>query len=186
MSIFCRFSNKAQTLSLESKFNYNVVALSPDGALLLAVNEQGEAQLISMVSCTVIHRHKFQKEVQCAQFSPDGRHFAVAKDNSGKSGMQSDSEPSRDNSCVQFSFFVARGKSLASTTLLCWNDTSTGLMTTLSGWSGRATPGFWLLRRGMVPPKSAGSDTITTSGHTCSGVTLTQSLDASSRRTACT
>ena len=68
-------------MSLESRYNYQSLTLSPDGSLLLAVNEQGQAQLISMVSCTVIHQHKFQHAVQCAAFSPDGAHFAVAMHN---------------------------------------------------------------------------------------------------------
>ncbi|KNC28885.1 hypothetical protein FF38_07379 [Lucilia cuprina] len=74
-------NNKASTLSLESLYNYQSLALSPDGSLLLAVNERGQAQLISMVSCTVIHQHKFQHAVKCVAFSPNGAHFAVAMQN---------------------------------------------------------------------------------------------------------
>ncbi|XP_022217803.2 periodic tryptophan protein 2 homolog [Drosophila obscura] len=74
-------NNKSRTLSLESRYNYTNIALSPDGSLLIAVNEQGDAQLISMMSCTVIHRHKFQTGVQCICFSPDGKYFAVAREN---------------------------------------------------------------------------------------------------------
>ncbi|EDV38088.1 uncharacterized protein Dana_GF13779 [Drosophila ananassae] len=74
-------NNKSRTLSLESRYNYTNLALSPDGSLLLAVNEQGEAQLISMMSCTVIHRHKFQTGIRCLSFSPNGQYFAVAIEN---------------------------------------------------------------------------------------------------------
>ncbi|KAH8400958.1 hypothetical protein KR009_002122, partial [Drosophila setifemur] len=74
-------NNKSRTLSLESRYNYTNLALSPDGSLLIAVNEQGDAQLISMVSCTVIHRHKFQTGIQCLSFSPNGEYFAVAVQN---------------------------------------------------------------------------------------------------------
>ncbi|XP_016987237.1 periodic tryptophan protein 2 homolog [Drosophila rhopaloa] len=74
-------NNKSRTLSLESRYNYTNLALSPDGSLLIAVNEKGEAQLISMMSCTVIHRHKFQTGVQCICFSPNGAFFAVAVQN---------------------------------------------------------------------------------------------------------
>ncbi|KAH8280515.1 hypothetical protein KR018_009054, partial [Drosophila ironensis] len=74
-------NNKSRTLSLESWYNYTNIALSPDGSLLLAVNEQGAAQLISMVSCTVIHRHKFRTGIQCLSFSPNGKYFAVAVQN---------------------------------------------------------------------------------------------------------
>lgn len=68
-------------MSLESRYNYRSLALSPDGSLLLAVNEDHEAQLISLVSCTVIHQHKFQHDVRCVVFSPNGAHFAVAMQN---------------------------------------------------------------------------------------------------------
>lgn len=44
----------------------------------MAVTEHGQAQLISLISCAVIHQHKFHDKVQCIQFSPDGEHFAVA------------------------------------------------------------------------------------------------------------
>lgn len=74
-------NNKSRTLSLESRYNYTNIALSPDGSLMIAINEKGNAELISMVSCTVIHRHKFQTGVQSVSFSPDGSYFAVAREN---------------------------------------------------------------------------------------------------------
>uniref|UniRef100_A0A1A9W3Q6 WD_REPEATS_REGION domain-containing protein n=1 Tax=Glossina brevipalpis TaxID=37001 RepID=A0A1A9W3Q6_9MUSC len=74
-------NNKARTLSVESRYNYTAIGLSPDGSLLLAANEYGQSQLISMVSCMVIHEHKFKDKVQCIAFSPDGAHFAVATQN---------------------------------------------------------------------------------------------------------
>ncbi|XP_036334359.1 periodic tryptophan protein 2 homolog [Rhagoletis pomonella] len=81
ISIYDLRNHKSRTLSLESRYNYVNIALSPDGSLLIAVNEVGQAQLISMVSCAVIHRHKFRSKPQCVVFSPDGTHFAVAIDN---------------------------------------------------------------------------------------------------------
>lgn len=73
------FSNKSKTLSLDSRYNYTAIALSPNGCLLVAVNEKGEAQMISMISQTVIYSHKFAENVNCVRFSPDGRYFAVAR-----------------------------------------------------------------------------------------------------------
>ncbi|KAH8413779.1 hypothetical protein KR222_008085, partial [Zaprionus bogoriensis] len=81
ITIYDLKNNKSRTLSLESRYNYTNIALSPDGSLLIAINEQGDAHLISMVSCTVIHRHKFQTGVNCVCFSPDGSYFAVAREN---------------------------------------------------------------------------------------------------------
>lgn len=79
MPIFLHFSNKSKTLSLDSRYNYTAIALSPNGCLLVAVNEKGEAQMISMISQTVIYSHKFAENVNCVRFSPDGRYFAVAR-----------------------------------------------------------------------------------------------------------
>ncbi|XP_053962765.1 periodic tryptophan protein 2 homolog [Anastrepha ludens] len=81
ISIYDLRNHKSRTLSLESRYNYVAIALSPDGNLLIAVNEVGEAQLISMISCAVIHRHKLHTKPQCVVFSPDGAYFAVAMDN---------------------------------------------------------------------------------------------------------
>lgn len=63
---------------MASRHNYVCIALSPNGSLLIAVNEVGQAQLISLISCTIIHRHKLQTKPKCVVFSPDGAYFAVA------------------------------------------------------------------------------------------------------------
>ncbi|XP_055921659.1 periodic tryptophan protein 2 homolog [Eupeodes corollae] len=81
LTIFDLKNNNTKTLSLESTFNYTSIALSPNGSQLIAINEKGEAQLISLLSCAVIHRHKFQNKVRHVKFSPDSLHFAVAKEN---------------------------------------------------------------------------------------------------------
>lgn len=73
------FSNKSKTLSLDSRYNYTALGISPNGCLMVAVNERGEAQMISMISQTVIYTHKFAETVHWIQFSPDGKYFAVAR-----------------------------------------------------------------------------------------------------------
>lgn len=50
---------------------------------MVAVNEKGEAQMISMISHTVIHTYKFSSAALCVKFSPDGKYFAAAKENMG-------------------------------------------------------------------------------------------------------
>ncbi|XP_055853806.1 periodic tryptophan protein 2 homolog [Episyrphus balteatus] len=81
LTIFDLKNNTTKTLTVESGFNYTSIALSPNGSQLIAVNEKGQAQLISLLSCAVVHRHKFQNKVNHVQYSPDGLHFAVAKEN---------------------------------------------------------------------------------------------------------
>ncbi|XP_063823658.1 periodic tryptophan protein 2 homolog [Ostrinia nubilalis] len=72
--------NKSNTLSVESNFNYTAVDISPNGSVLLAINEKGEAQMISLITCTVIHRYKFKQQVNAVKFSPDGKYFAACCD----------------------------------------------------------------------------------------------------------
>ncbi|KAJ8675269.1 hypothetical protein QAD02_011055 [Eretmocerus hayati] len=79
ITIFDLKNNKSVTLPIESRFNYNALDLSPNGYILIAINEEGDANVISMISKMVIHKHRFKKKVQCIKFSPDGKHFAVAK-----------------------------------------------------------------------------------------------------------
>lgn len=68
-----------KSLSLESCFNYQTIDVSPNGALVLAVNEKGQAQLISTVSYAVVRTHKFQSDVIVVKFSPNGKFFAVVR-----------------------------------------------------------------------------------------------------------
>lgn len=81
LSLFDLKNNSADTLPIESRYNFTAVDIAPSGVLLLAVNETGEALLCSLVSRTVIHRHHFRKPVSCVRFSPDGKYFALTKDN---------------------------------------------------------------------------------------------------------
>lgn len=81
ISIYNLKQNKSNTLALESKFNYTALDLSPNGSMLVAINEKGEAQMISLLTCTVIHRYKFKQQVNCVKFSPDGKYFAACCDN---------------------------------------------------------------------------------------------------------
>ncbi|KAJ0179133.1 hypothetical protein K1T71_004845 [Dendrolimus kikuchii] len=73
--------NKSNTLSFESNFNYTAVDIAPNGTTLLAINEKGEAQMISLITCAVVHRYKFRQQVNAVKFSPDGKYFAACCDN---------------------------------------------------------------------------------------------------------
>ncbi|XP_041783410.1 periodic tryptophan protein 2 homolog [Anopheles merus] len=80
VTIFDLKNNKSNTLGIESQYNYTAIDLAPNGCLLVVVNEIGEAQMISMISQTTIHRYKFRGEVKYLRFSPDGRYFAACVD----------------------------------------------------------------------------------------------------------
>ncbi|GIY83066.1 periodic tryptophan protein 2 homolog [Caerostris extrusa] len=73
--------NKSETLPIESRYNFTTLALSPNGMLLVAVNEPGQALLISIPHRTVIHRFHFKRPIADVKFSPDGKFLAVTKEN---------------------------------------------------------------------------------------------------------
>lgn len=39
--------------------------------------------MISLLTCTVIHKYKFKQEVNAVKFSPDGKYFAACCDDTG-------------------------------------------------------------------------------------------------------
>ncbi|XP_042904814.1 periodic tryptophan protein 2 homolog [Parasteatoda tepidariorum] len=73
-------NHKSETLPIESRYNFTTLALSPNGRLLLAINEPGEALLISLSHRTVIHNFHFKRPIASACFSPNGRYIAVTKE----------------------------------------------------------------------------------------------------------
>ncbi|KOC66252.1 Periodic tryptophan protein 2 like protein, partial [Habropoda laboriosa] len=81
ITIYDLKNNKSYTLPVESRYNYRCIDLSPNGSLLIAINDAGEAHIISMISKMVIHKYKFKSHCRCVKFSPDGKHFAVCKQN---------------------------------------------------------------------------------------------------------
>ncbi|XP_015187730.1 PREDICTED: periodic tryptophan protein 2 homolog [Polistes dominula] len=81
ISIFDLKNNKSTTLPIESNFNYTTLDISPNGCLLIAINERGDAHIISMISKMVMHKYRFKHRVRCAKFSPDGKYLAVCKAN---------------------------------------------------------------------------------------------------------
>ncbi|XP_063233160.1 periodic tryptophan protein 2 homolog [Bacillus rossius redtenbacheri] len=80
ITIYDLKNNKSSTLPIESRFNFTKLSLSPNGCTLVAVNEEGEASLISMFSKMVVEKYPFKGRVHCLRFSPDGRYLAVCKD----------------------------------------------------------------------------------------------------------
>lgn len=114
------FSNKSYTLPVESKFNYDTVDLSPNGCTLIAINEEGEAHMVSLVSQTIVHRYRFKGKCRAIKFSPDGKHFAVCKDNNGKL-VYIVLEFTIATFMLQFLYSRLQGLFQGSTMLLLWN-----------------------------------------------------------------
>ena len=81
LSVYDLKSHTSLTLSPESRSDFTTLALSPNGILLLAANAEGEIHLISLVSRSVLHTLRTNRSVADIKFSPDSRHFAVAREN---------------------------------------------------------------------------------------------------------
>ena len=54
------------------------LCLSPDGGLLLAIDEDGRALLINRRRRVLLHHFTFKAPVAAARFSPDGKYIAAA------------------------------------------------------------------------------------------------------------
>lgn len=82
VSMFDLKNHKSETLPVESRFSYTTMDLSPNGVSLIAANEDGEVQLISLISRTILHRLRTNRTINCVKFSPDSKHFALTKEDS--------------------------------------------------------------------------------------------------------
>ena len=66
-------SNKSLTFAFENRKNISVIALSPDGNVLVSVDEDGRALLVNARRGVILHHFNFKKTVKDIKFSPDGR-----------------------------------------------------------------------------------------------------------------
>ncbi|CAK9291532.1 unnamed protein product [Gordionus sp. m RMFG-2023] len=73
--------SKSETLSLESSLNITTIALSPDNSIIIAINEEGDAYFYSLISYSLIQTYSFLSSIKQIKFSPDGKHFAITKEN---------------------------------------------------------------------------------------------------------
>ncbi|XP_066947733.1 periodic tryptophan protein 2 homolog [Macrobrachium rosenbergii] len=81
ISIFDLRNNRSHTLPVEARFNYTTLALSPNGLILIAAEEDGEVHIINLNFKNVIYRKRFNRPIKSIRFSPDGKHFALTKEN---------------------------------------------------------------------------------------------------------
>ncbi|XP_040211280.1 periodic tryptophan protein 2 homolog [Rana temporaria] len=79
LSVFHLKNNNGETLPLATRCNISCVALSPDGSLVILVDEEGSALLVSLITKSVLNNFNFQQPVHSISFSPDGRKFVVCK-----------------------------------------------------------------------------------------------------------
>lgn len=80
VTCFHLLEHTAHTLPIESRKNISVMALSPDGRLLLLIDEDGRCLVVSTESQIALHRFNFKKPVRAVAFSPCGNFLAVTMD----------------------------------------------------------------------------------------------------------
>ncbi|KAJ2157458.1 U3 snoRNP protein [Coemansia sp. RSA 552] len=77
VTVFDLVNNRTETLPFENRRDIRRLALSPNGNLLLSVDELGHALLVNFRKRTVLHHFNLKDKVRDIQFSPDGKYFAV-------------------------------------------------------------------------------------------------------------
>ncbi|KAI5887131.1 WD40 repeat-like protein [Schizophyllum commune H4-8] len=77
VSVFDLVNNKSYTFPFENRKNIATLALSPDGNVLLSIDDDGRALLVNFKRGVVLHHFNFGKPVNDAKFSPDGKFIAV-------------------------------------------------------------------------------------------------------------
>jgi len=70
-------ANATSVLDVEARADIKVLALSPDSRILLAVDCDGHAVVISLPGRTVLSHVNFRQRVRHAKFSPNGKFLAI-------------------------------------------------------------------------------------------------------------
>lgn len=68
----------SSTLPFENAKNVRTICVSPDGRLLLTIDEDGRALVINRRRRALLHHFTFKGTVRAASFSPDGNYVAAA------------------------------------------------------------------------------------------------------------
>ncbi|KAJ6487922.1 WD40-repeat-containing domain protein [Mycena sanguinolenta] len=77
VSVFDLVNNKSFTFPFENRKNISALALSPDGNVLISVDDDGRALLVNFRRGVILHHFNFHKPVKDIKFSPDGKYIAV-------------------------------------------------------------------------------------------------------------
>ncbi|WVR09619.1 hypothetical protein IAU60_006691 [Kwoniella sp. DSM 27419] len=77
VSVFDLVNNKSRTLPFENRKNIASIALSPDGNVLISIDEDGRALLVHFNRGTVLHHISFKGRVNHVSFSPNGKYIAI-------------------------------------------------------------------------------------------------------------
>ncbi|XP_011404778.1 PREDICTED: periodic tryptophan protein 2 homolog [Amphimedon queenslandica] len=70
-------NNKSCTFPFENQKNIYCFTVSPDGSLLISVDEDGKAILVNLQHHIVLHSFNFKSKVYDIRYSPNGKYVAV-------------------------------------------------------------------------------------------------------------
>lgn len=73
-------SQRSRCLCFESTHNYYLLSISPDGGLLVAVNQVGVAHFVNLSTNSLTRTMRLGKSVGCIKFTPNGKLMAVGSD----------------------------------------------------------------------------------------------------------
>ncbi|PSS00787.1 periodic tryptophan protein 2 [Coniella lustricola] len=78
VTVFDLVNNKSYTLPFAHRTNISRIGLTPQGNLLLTIDQDGQAILTNVHRRISIYNFSFKSAVTALSFSPSGRYFAVA------------------------------------------------------------------------------------------------------------
>ena len=105
------------TFPFEARRNIIRLALSPDGALLIAIDDQGHLLLTNVFRRVVIAHLNLKRQVRDCKFSPDGRWVAFA---TGRF-VQIWATPALERSFTPFALHHTLGGHGDDVSCLCWS-----------------------------------------------------------------
>jgi periodic tryptophan protein 2 len=70
--------SSSSTLPFENGRQIRTIAVSPDGRILLSIDDEGRALVVNRRRRALLHHFSFKGAVRVAKFSPDGKYVACA------------------------------------------------------------------------------------------------------------
>ena len=112
--------SKCFTFPFEARRNISRIALSPDGAILLALDDEGHLLMANVVRRVVVHHLNLKHSVSDVKFSPDGKWVAFAV---GRL-VQVWATPTLERSFTPFALHKTLGGHADDITCLAWSADS--------------------------------------------------------------
>ena len=77
VTVFNIVKHTSVTLPFESRALIKRMAMTPNGRLLLTIDEDGHSLCVDFAHRTVLYRFNFKKTPEAVEFSPNGKYFAI-------------------------------------------------------------------------------------------------------------